>query len=126
MESTMSLMRPMDPAFPIDRQIAIDASAIILINLFTLDKADEQAFLDAWQADAAFMKRQPGFISTQMHRAIGESPAYLNYAVWESTADFRAAFSHPEFRAKLSAYPSSAVASPHLFQKLAVPGICVA
>ncbi|MCV9942024.1 MULTISPECIES: antibiotic biosynthesis monooxygenase [Rhizobium] len=122
----MSLMRPMDPAFPIDRQIAIDASAIILINLFTLDKADEQAFLDTWQADAAFMKRQPGFISTQMHRAIGESPAYLNYAVWESTADFRAAFSHPEFRAKLSAYPSSAVASPHLFQKVAVPGICVA
>nr|WP_163876847.1 antibiotic biosynthesis monooxygenase family protein [Rhizobium laguerreae]NEH91343.1 antibiotic biosynthesis monooxygenase [Rhizobium laguerreae] len=121
-----SLMRPMDPAFPIDRQIAIDASAIVLINLFTLDKADEQAFLDAWQADAAFMKRQPGFISTQMHRAIGESPAYLNYAVWESTADFRAAFSHPEFRAKLSAYPSSAVASPHLFQKVAVPGICVA
>ncbi|MBY5768220.1 antibiotic biosynthesis monooxygenase [Rhizobium leguminosarum] len=126
MESTMSLMRPMDPAFPIDRQIGIDASAIILINLFTLDKADEQAFLDTWQADAAFMKRQPGFISTQMHRAIGESPAYLNYAVWESTADFRAAFSHPEFRAKLSAYPSSAVASPHLFQKVAVPGICVA
>ncbi|MBB4441062.1 MULTISPECIES: antibiotic biosynthesis monooxygenase family protein [Rhizobium] len=122
----MSLMRPMDPAFPIDRQIVIDASAIVLINLFTLDKADEQAFLDAWQADAAFMKRQPGFISTQMHRAIGESPAYLNYAVWESTADFRAAFSHPEFRAKLSAYPSSAVASPHLFQKVAVPGICVA
>ncbi|MBY5568007.1 antibiotic biosynthesis monooxygenase [Rhizobium leguminosarum] len=126
MESTMSLMRPMDPASPIDRQIAIDASAIVLINLFTLEKADEQAFLDAWQADAAFMKRQPGFISTQMHRAIGESPAYLNYAVWESTADFRAAFLHPEFRAKLSAYPSSAVASPHLFQKLAVPGICVA
>ncbi|WP_222370519.1 antibiotic biosynthesis monooxygenase family protein [Rhizobium leguminosarum] len=122
----MSLMRPMDPAFPIDRQIAIDASAIILINLFTLDKADEQAFLDAWQADATFMKRQRGFISTQLHRAIGESPAYLNYAVWESTADFRAAFSHPEFRAKLSAYPSSAVASPHLFQKVAVPGICVA
>ncbi|MGO8066874.1 antibiotic biosynthesis monooxygenase [Rhizobium leguminosarum] len=122
----MSLMRPMDPAFPIDRQIAIDASAIVLINLFTLDKADEQAFLDAWQADAAFMKRQHGFISTQMHRAVGESPAYLNYAVWESTADFRAAFSHPEFRAKLSAYPSSADASPHLFQKVAVPGICVA
>jgi len=44
----------------------------------------------------------------------------------ESTADFRAAFAHPDFRAKLSAYPSSAVASPHVFQKLAVPDICVA
>ena len=86
----------------------------------------EQTFLQAWQVDADFMKRQPGFISTQLHRAIGESPTYLNYAVWESTSDFRAAFTHPEFRAKLSAYPSSAVASPHLFQKVAVPGICVA
>jgi heme-degrading monooxygenase HmoA len=126
MEPTMPLMRPMDPTFPIERQITIDVSPVVLINLFTLDKADEQIFIEAWQADADAMKRQPGFISTQLHRAIGESPAYLNYAVWESTADFRAAFTHPEFRAKLSAYPSSAVASPHLFQKVAVPGICVA
>ena len=112
----MSLLRPLDPSFPIERQIAIDASPVVLVNPFTLDKADEETFLKAWQADAIFMKRQPGFISTQLHRAIGESPTYLNYAVWESTADFRAAFSHPEFRAKLSAYPPSAVASPHLFQ----------
>ena len=122
----MVQIRPMDPAFPIERQIAIDASSIVLINLFLLDNADEQAFLRAWQDDADFMKRQPGHISTQLHRAIGESPAYLNYAIWESTADYRAAFMHPEFRAKLGTYPSSAVASPHLFQKVAVPGICVA
>ena len=122
----MSLLRPLDPAFPIERQIAIDASPVVLVNAFTLDRADEPTFFEAWQDDAAFMKRQPGFISTQLHRAIGESPTYLNYAVWESTAHFRAAFTHPEFRAKLSTYPSSAVASPHLFQKVAVPGVCVA
>ena len=122
----MSLVRPLDPVFPIERQLAVDATPVVLVNVFTLDKADEQAFLQAWQNDAAFMKRQPGFISTQLHRAIGESPTYLNYAVWESTADFRAAFTHPEFRATLSAYPSAAVASPHLFQKVAVSGICVA
>jgi heme-degrading monooxygenase HmoA len=125
-EPVMPLMRPLDPAFPIERQLAVDATSVVLVNVFTLDKADEQTFLQAWQNDAAFMKQQPGFISTQLHRAIGESPTYLNYAVWESTADFRAAFTHPEFRARLSAYPSSAVASPHLFQKLAVPGICIA
>jgi len=122
----MPLMRPLDPSFPIERQIAIDASPVVLANVFTLDKADEETFLKAWQNDAVFMRRQPGFISTQLHRAIGESPTYLNYAVWESTADFRAAFTHPEFRAKLSAYPPSAVASPHLFQKVGVAGICVA
>ncbi len=122
----MPQMRPLDPAFPIDRQLAVDATNVVLVNLFTLDKADEEIFLKAWQADAAIMKRQPGFISTQLHRAIGESPAYLNYAVWESTAAFRAAFANPEFRAKLAAYPASAVASPHLFEKVAVSGICVA
>jgi heme-degrading monooxygenase HmoA len=122
----MSLLRPLDPAFPIERQIAIEASPVVLVNVFTLDKADEQTFLKTWQDDAHFMKHQPGFISTQLHRAIGDNPTYLNYAVWETTEHFRAAFTHPEFRAKLSAYPSSAVASPHLFQKVAVPGICVA
>jgi heme-degrading monooxygenase HmoA len=122
----MPLMRPLDPAFPIDLQLAIDASPVVLVNVFTLDKADEQAFLRAWQDDAVLMKQQPGFISTQLHRAVGESPTYLNYAVWESIADFRAAFMRPEFRASLSAYPSSAAASPHLFQKVAVPGVCVA
>ncbi|MDA9477710.1 antibiotic biosynthesis monooxygenase [Bradyrhizobium sp. CCBAU 65884] len=122
----MTMFRPLDPAFPIERQIGIDASPVVLVNVFTLEKADDQSFLQSWQDDAAFMKRQPGFISTQLHRAIGDSPTYLNYAVWESTAHFRAAFTHPEFRAKIAAYPSSAVASPHLFQKIAVPGICVA
>ncbi|MGY3582648.1 antibiotic biosynthesis monooxygenase [Bradyrhizobium sp. CB1717] len=122
----MSLLRPLDPSFPIDRQIAIEANSVVLVNLFTLDKADEAAFLKTWQDDAAFMKRQPGFISTQLHRALGDSSTYLNYAVWESTAHFRAAFTHPDFLAKIATYPASAIASPHLFQKVAVPGICVA
>jgi hypothetical protein len=63
-----------DPSFPIERQIAIEAGPVVLLNVVTLDKADEQAFLKTWQDDAAFMKRQPGFISTQLHRALGETP----------------------------------------------------
>ena len=122
----MSLLRPLDPAFPIECQIGIEASPVVLVNVCMLAKADEQTFLKMWQDDAEFMKRQPGFISTQLHRAIGENPTYLNYAVWESTAAFRAAFTHKKFRTKLSKYPSSAVTSPHLFQKVGVPGICVA
>lgn len=121
----MPVLRPLDPAFPIERQIALDASPVVLVNIFTLDKNDEDAFLRAWRDDAVFMKEQPGFISTQLHRAIGESPTYLNYAVWENTSHFRAAFTHPGFRAKLSVYPSSVVGSPHLFQKVAVPDVCV-
>ena len=47
------------------------------------------------------MKHQPGFISTELHRAIGESPTYLNYAVWESyrrycsTSDMESPYGFP-------------------------------
>ena len=122
----MLQLRAMDPAFPIERQLDLEKGPVVLVNLFTLDKADEAAMLEAWTDDAQFMQRQPGFISTQLHRAIGEGCAYLNYAVWESNAAFRAAFTHPEFQARLSGYPSSVVAAPHLFEKVSVPGICVA
>ena len=40
-------LRPMDPVFPIERQLAVDASAVVLINMFTLDKTNEQALLKA-------------------------------------------------------------------------------
>ena len=122
----MAQMLPLDEAFPIQRQLDVEAGPVVLVNVFTLDKADEPAFLKAWQNDAAWMKKQPGFISTQLHRAIGENATYLNQAVWESTALFKAAFIHPDFRATLALYPDSSVAKPHLFQTVAVPGICVA
>lgn len=99
----MRQFKPMDPACPIQQQIAIDAQPVVLVDVFTLAAADEADFLAVWKDDAAFMKRQPGFISTQLHRALGDSPTYLNYAIRESTAAFRAAFTHPEFVAKLSA-----------------------
>lgn len=122
----MLQFQPMDPAFPINQQLGLETGPVVLANLFTVDKADEEAMLQAWTDDAQFMQRQPGFILTQLHRATGDGCAYLNYAIWESSAAFQAAFTDPEFQAKLSNYPSSTVATPHLFEKIAVPGICVA
>jgi heme-degrading monooxygenase HmoA len=68
---------------------------------------------------------QPGYISTQLHQGIAGSTVLMNYAIWESVAHFRAAFTHPDFKQALSHYPSSAVASPHLFTRLTVPNLCV-
>jgi len=122
----MVQMKPLDPAFPIQQQLAEEVMGpVVLVNVFTLDPADESAFLDAWGKDALFMKARPGFISTQLHRAVGENTTYFNHAVWESLELFRAAFSDPGFRARLADYPASATASPHLFQRVAVPGVCV-
>jgi heme-degrading monooxygenase HmoA len=67
----------------------------------------------------------PGFISAQLHRGVAGSSTFINYAVWESTSQFKQALSNPQFQAKMSDYPASVMASPHLFKKIAVPGICV-
>ncbi len=100
--------------------------SIVLINVFTIDAADEEALIEAWAHDAQFMKEQPGYISTQMHKAIGGSTTFLNYAVWERVVSFRAAFTNPEFQKRIGRYPESATVSPHLFKTLAVAGHCVA
>ncbi len=122
----MVSFKPLDPEFPIERQMGIDAGPVVLVNLFTVDPIDQIALVEAWKSDAQWMKKQPGYISTQLHKAVGDGSMYLNYAVWDSIADFRAAFSNPEFQQQLSHYPSCAVTSPHLFEKVAVPNCCTA
>jgi heme-degrading monooxygenase HmoA len=115
----------MDDHVSLAAQMTQEVGPVILINTFKVHPEEVEALLQAWATDAALMKQQPGFIATQLHRGIGGSSVFVNCAVWESVAHFRQAFSQPEFQARLSAYPPSTVASPHLFTKTAVPGICV-
>jgi heme-degrading monooxygenase HmoA len=121
----MLQLRPLDVEVPIFRQIQSDQAPVVLVNIFQVAQADLPALLGAWAQDAAWMKRQPGFISTQLHQGIAGSTVLLNYAVWESVAHFRAAFSNPEFKQAMELYPSSTVASPHLFSRLSVANLCV-
>ena len=118
--------KPLDENFPIEKQLGVDAGPVVLINLFTVNSEDQEALIAAWQNDALYMKKQPGYISTQLHKAIGTSSMYLNYAIWESVSHLRSAFSDPEFQNALSHYPSSAVTAPHLFEKIAVSDCCTA
>jgi heme-degrading monooxygenase HmoA len=116
----------MDRSVTLADQLRDEGGPVVLINVFTVPVADADALLAAWAADAEVMKRQPGFVSTQLHRGIGGSGVFMNYAVWDSVAGFRAAFTNPEFQARLADYPESATASPHLVRKVAVPGLCAA
>jgi heme-degrading monooxygenase HmoA len=126
LEVVMPSFVDMDKRSPFAQQIEQQVGPVILINTFVVNADEAANLLEAWAADAAWMKRQPGFISAQLHRGIGESSVFLNYAIWESTNLFKQAFTHPEFQSHLGHYPASTVVSPHLFQRLAVPGICVA
>jgi heme-degrading monooxygenase HmoA len=115
----------MDDRVSLMDQLSAEVGPVILINTFKVAPEDAEALLAAWAADAAYLKTKPGFISTQLHRGIAGSGVFLNHAVWESVAAFRDAFGDPKFQETFARYPDSTVASPHLFQKVAVPGICV-
>jgi quinol monooxygenase YgiN len=106
-------------------QLEETVGPVVEIIKFNVKPEEADQFLKAWEKDATYYKSQPGFILAQLHRGIGGSGIFLIYAVWESTALLKKALSNIDLKELLSDYPSSAAASPHIFKKVAVPGICV-
>lgn len=84
----------MDNRITLDKQLEENSGPVILINKINLDPEDVNQFLKVWASDAEIMKQQPGFISTQLHRGIAESCIFINYAVWESTSQFKQALNN--------------------------------
>lgn len=121
----MATFREIDPTVGFQAQLGAATGPIVLANVMNVPRSDFERLIHAWSVDAAFMRAQPGFISTQLHGGVAGSGALLNLAVWESAAHLRDAFFSPEFQRHLAAYPESATVAPHVFERLAVPGICV-
>ena len=122
----MAKVVEMDESVSIFSQMNEDIGPVILINKFNVDPLESDEFVKGWAEEAKRFKEQPGFISTQLHKGIGGSRIFVNYAVWESVAQFKNAVNkvmNPDNRT--SSYPPSTIASPHLFKKVAVEGICV-
>jgi heme-degrading monooxygenase HmoA len=125
LENVMLKHVELDPSCALRAQYADTVGkTTVLLNVFDVDPQDADAFVAAWQKDAEFFKRQPGYISAQLHRGIGGSRMWFNYA-FENTAAFAATNDQPEFGPLRAGYPDSATAHPHLFRRVAVPGICV-
>jgi heme-degrading monooxygenase HmoA len=76
---------------------------------------DSERFLDSWEKANAFLKEQPGFVSTALHRAESAHPdfRFVNISCWESADAFRAATQNQGFReaaGRLEAFPVHASA----------------
>ena len=103
--------------------------SVILINKFNVEPSQVEQFFKDWGDDAINFKQQPGFISAQLHKGIGQSSVFINYAVWESMEHYKQAinkmlFTHESQSPLLKYDDDSLIISPHLFKKVAVPGIC--
>lgn len=100
---------------------------VILINKFNVKPEDLDQLLNAWAADAAYLKQKPGFIYSQLHRGIGGSCVFINYAVWESvrhTLSRRQAILHLGRRLHLIQIVLRGI-TLSFFRKVTVSGICV-
>jgi hypothetical protein len=86
-------------------------------QLINVNPKDIDQFLKAWAKNAAIMKEQPGFVSTQLYRGIAGSCTFINYAVRESSDHYKQVFGHPSNSSlsTLSDFPTNTV-SPHLFK----------
>jgi hypothetical protein len=96
----------MDKRMTFLEQLQRDTGPVVLIKKFNVAPDDVELLLQAWTDDAAFMKQQPGYISTQLHRGIGGSTAFFNVLA--------AAFSSPRVPGTAARYPDSTVTAPHL------------
>ena len=79
----------------------------VLINVFEVPEGRDEEFLAGWEVGKRFMERQPGYVSTALHRSLDPTARfrYINVAVWEQSEDFQAALQHPEFVALREATP---------------------
>ena len=64
---------------------------------------DVDELLKAFADTTEIFKRQPGFISAQLHSGTGKS-TFFNDVLWESVKDFKQAFDRPEFQSKMSEF----------------------
>ena len=104
--------------------------SVILINKFNVKPNKVEQFLKGWAEDAIQFKQEPGFISTQLHRGLEKVVFSLTMkfgSQWNIIRKrlIKILFSIQSLSPLLKYGDKSLVISPHLFTKVAVPGICV-
>ena len=80
----------------------------VLINPFEVpENIDDDRFLKGWGRAAEYMRSQPGFVGSELHRALSPNAKFrfVNVAEWESPQDFQAAVRSPEFQAMVAGTP---------------------
>jgi heme-degrading monooxygenase HmoA len=75
------------------------AGPVTLINNFVVPQDRDEAFLELWTETSRYFRAQPGFVSLRLHRAVSSDAPhrFVNVAVWESAAHYRAPHRTEEF-----------------------------
>ena len=76
------------------------AEEVVLINAFEVPAGDAENFIAAWEKTRDYLRTQPGYVDTALHRAVTPEAefAFVNVARWRTAGDFAAATQSPGFR----------------------------
>ena len=73
---------------------------VTVINPFEVPEGKEEDALSLWDKFADYFRKQPGYVSTKLHRAINPDARFhlINIAEWESIEHFQAALNNEELQ----------------------------
>ena len=91
---------------------------ITVINPFEVPQGRENEALSMWETFAEYFRKQPGYISTKLHKAINPDAKFylVNIAEWESVEAFQAALSNPELQDIAKDLPNDIPHYPGLYE----------
>jgi quinol monooxygenase YgiN len=97
-----------------------DDGLIVLINVFSVDPAEQQHLIDQWQqATDEVIRHVPGFISANIHRSL-DGTKVVNYAQWESQEAFQAMLGDPTAGPLLRELAQIATPSPIICEVVSI------
>jgi heme-degrading monooxygenase HmoA len=93
-----------------------DPGGVVLINAFEVPTDGDDAFLAAWEQTRVFLRDQPGYLATRLHRSLSPETdfRFVNIGRYTSPQAFQAAIGQPEFRQAAAAIQHRA--HPSLYQ----------
>ncbi len=93
--------------------------SITLINPFEVPQGREEQFLKEWTEAAEVIRKEPGFLSSRLHKSLDPQAKFrfINVAQWESAQHFRAAMSKEAFQKLIQ--KMNYIAYPGLYEVIA-------
>jgi heme-degrading monooxygenase HmoA len=100
--------------------ISADTPLVTLVNVFTVDPANQEHLIELWQrATDEVIRHLPGFISANIHRSL-DGTKVVNYAQWNSRQAFLAMLNDPASSAHLKELAEIGTHAPVLCEVVSV------
>ena len=101
--------------------VRAQGGTVVQINVFEVPAGAEDATQSRWQAARDFLKSQPGYINTRLHRNLDAKGrfTFVNVAEWESPQSFRAATEAMNRAQADNKWPEGVKFTPSLFRVVA-------